>query len=79
MGASMVKGVALDPYQGSSESDSKLYTKFEFCEEKFIDIQKIIKLQSQAINDDFFKKKILHIFEDSASGVQVGDIEQVII
>ena len=30
----MVKWTTLDIYLGSSESDSKLYTNFEFCEEK---------------------------------------------
>ena len=35
-------------------------------------------LQSQAIYDDKKNsKKSLHVLEDSASGVQVGDIEQM--
>ena len=33
-GASILKWIALDPCLVFSESDSKLYTKFEFCEEK---------------------------------------------
>ena len=36
MGASTVKWTTLDPCTGLSESDSKLYTNFEFCEEKII-------------------------------------------
>ena len=40
MGASMVKWTAHDPYLVFSESDSKLYTYFEFCEEKIMDIFK---------------------------------------
>ena len=37
-------------------------------------------LQSQVIyNDKQNSKKSLHILEDDASGVQVGDIEQVTI
>ena len=37
-------------------------------------------LQSQAIYDDnFLFKKSLHILEDGASGVQAGDIEQMIV
>jgi hypothetical protein len=33
MGASTANGTTLDPYLGASESDSKLYTIFESCEE----------------------------------------------
>ena len=41
MGASTVKWTTLDPCLVFSESDSKLYTSFEFCEEKkIIDILK---------------------------------------
>ena len=37
-------------------------------------------LQSQAVFDDKNNsKKSLHILEDGASGVQVGNIEQVIV
>ena len=47
---------------------------------KIIDILKTHFLQSQAICDDKrISKKNLHIFEDNASDVQVGDIEQVIV
>ena len=35
LGPSAVKWTTPDPCLGSSESDSKLYTNFEFCEEKF--------------------------------------------
>ena len=46
----------------------------------FIDIWKIkikIGLQSHTNYDDKYNsKKRLHILEDGASGVQVGDIEQ---
>ena len=39
-----------------------------------------LDMQSQAIYDDQNKsKKSLHILEDIVSGVQVGDIEQVIV
>ena len=34
MGASTVKWTTPNPCLVSSESDSKLYTNFEFCEEK---------------------------------------------
>ena len=63
-----------------NESDSKLYNNFEFCEEKYhrhfknILIYKAKKIRWQK---DF--KKNLHILEDGANGVQVGDIEQVIV
>ena len=35
MGASTVKWTTLDPCSGLSESDPKLYTKFEFYEIEF--------------------------------------------
>ena len=38
MGASTVKWTCPDPCLVLSESDSKLYTNFEFCEEKIVDI-----------------------------------------
>ena len=66
--------------QIKSESISKQYNDFVFCQEKFIDNKKNIDLQSQAIPWWQKKsKKSLHILEDSASGVQVGDVEQVIV
>ena len=34
LGASTIKWTTLDPCLVFSESDSKLYTNFEFCEEK---------------------------------------------
>ena len=61
-----------------NEGDSKLYINFEFCEGK--NHRHFIDLQKQANYDDKENsKKILHILEDATSGVQVGDIEQVII
>ena len=52
----------------------------DFVKKKIIDILKTHFLQSQAICDDKrISKKNLHIFEDNASDVQVGDIEQVIV
>ena len=59
-----------------SESDSKLYTNFEFCEKEDHRHFKYI------IANHGGKKKIkksLHILINGASGVQVGDIEQVIV
>ena len=48
--------------------------------EKTYTLKKHIDLQSQAIYDDNNNsKKNLHILEDGASGVQVGDIEQATI
>ena len=49
-GASMVKWTARNPCLVLSESDSKLYTSFKFCEEKnHRHLRKHIDLQSQAI------------------------------
>ena len=43
-------------------------------------IKKHIDLKSQAIYDDKNNfKKILHVLEDGASGVQIGDIEETIV
>ena len=44
----MVKWIALDPYKGLSESDTK-FTSFEFCERNIIIFSKHIDLQSQAM------------------------------
>ena len=64
----------------SSKSDSELYTNFKFCEEKNHRrwINKLIYRSKQ-----FMMKKnsniSIHIIVDSASVVQVGDIEQTIV
>ena len=78
-GASMIKWTSPKHCIGLCESDTKLYANFEVCEEKIINIKKKhIDLQRQVI---YIEKKLfknnLHIY--SASGVQVGDIEQVIV
>ena len=45
-----------------------------------MNISNSVNLQSQAIYDDQKNSnRSLHILEDGASGVQVGDIEQVIV
>ena len=63
-----------------SESDSKVYTTFDFRKEKIIHIKKKIDLQSQAIYvDKTNSKKSLHVLKDDISGMQVGNIEQVIV
>ena len=60
-----------------SESDSKLYTNFEFCEERnHRHFSKYWSTKPSNLWNVFFKKS-LHILEDGASGVQVGNIEQV--
>jgi hypothetical protein len=40
MGGSMVKFTTPMPYIGGRENDSKLYSNFEFCEGKIINIWK---------------------------------------
>ena len=80
MGASTVKWRTHDLCLVLSESDSKLCTNFEICEGKTMNISNSVNLQSQAIYDDQKNSnRSLHILEDGASGVQVGDIEQVIV
>ena len=59
-----------------NESDSKLYTNIEFCEEGNHRHFKNILIYN---DDTKVSKESLHILEDGASGVQVGDIEQVTI
>jgi hypothetical protein len=79
-GASTVKWTVYDPCLVFNESESKLYTNFDSCEEKFINILKHIDLQSQS-NLWWLKnsKKSLHILDDGTSGVQASDIEQVVV
>jgi hypothetical protein len=63
-----------------SENDSKLYTNFEFCEEKkHRHLKKTILIYKakQMTMTKKDSKESLHILEDGSSGVQVGDIEQV--
>ena len=77
-GASIVKWTTFNP----CKSVSKLYTNFEFCERKSINIYRTNDWQSHVIcvdndNDNF--KKHIRISEDDASGVQVGDTEQIIV
>ena len=75
----MVKWTTLEPCIVLRERDSKLYTNFEFVKEKNHTFLEHIDLQSQII---YVEKKsiwILHILKDNASGVQVSDIEQVIV
>ena len=81
MGASTVKWTTPYPYLVFNESDSKLYINFEYYEEKkSYTFLKHIDLQSQANHDDKNNsKKSSHILDDSPSGVQVGDFEQVIV
>ena len=55
-----------------SESDSNLCSNFEFCDEKTILIHKA----KQFMMTKRISKKSLHILDDGASGVQVGDIKQ---
>ena len=72
--------IALDPCLELSESDSKLYTDLEFCEEKnHRHFKTIMIYKAKQFMMGKNSKKSLHILEDGTSGVQVGDIEQVIV
>ena len=53
-------------------SDSILCTEFQFCDEKIIGI---INRYWSTIPSNLWWQ-YLHILEDDASGVQIGDIEQ---
>jgi hypothetical protein len=79
MGVSTSKWTTPDPYLGFGENDTKLYTNFEFCEEKIIGILKTHWFTKPLKPCREKKSKTsLHILEDGTSGVQVGDIEQAI-
>ena len=73
----MVKWTTHDLCLVASESDFKSCTNFEFCEEKIINTKKVY--WSTLSNDKNNSKKSLHIVEDGASGVQVGDIEMATV
>ena len=81
VGAITVKWTSLDPCSGVSESDPKIYTKFEFYE---IEIHKhleniwIYKAKQFMFTKNNFKQRI-SILEDGASDEQVGDIEKIIV
>ena len=63
-----------------SESDLILCTIFEFFEEKNQEhLKKYSYYKAKQFVMTKISKKSLHILEGSASGVQVGDIEQVIV
>ena len=71
MGASTIWWSTPNPWLVFNESGSKLYTNFEFCEEKNHRHFKNVLI--------YKSKQSSHILEDSVSVVQVGDIEQVTI
>ena len=76
--ASISKCTTPDPCPMLSRSDSKLYTNFEFCKEKTINIYKTY-WSRKPINlwlQTKFQERFTYL-EDATSGVQVGDIEQV--
>lgn len=66
MGASTIKWTTLDPCTCLSESVSKLYTNFNFCEDKDCEHLEIyVGLQSQEI---YVETKTLHVLKDGVSG-----------
>ena len=63
-----------------SESDSVFYIDFAFCEEKnHRQLKNILIYKDKHFVMTKKSNKSLHILEDGASGVQVGDIEQLIV
>ena len=61
-GASMVSWTTRNPCLVLNESDSKLYTKFKFCEDSVENIQKHINLHNQASYDDKKIPRKVYIF-----------------
>ena len=80
MSASTIKWTALDPCLVFSESNSKLYTRFKFCEgENHRHFKNILIYKAKQIMLTKNFQESLHILKDNASVVQVGYIEQVIV
>ena len=75
--ARTLKRTTLDPCKIYSESYSKLYTNFEFCEKTIIYIFLTHYIVMYADKNNFIKN-IHVVVEDGTSEVQVHDIEQVI-
>ena len=80
MGASTVKWIAPDPCPILNQSGSKLYTNFKFCEENNHNLFRniLIYKAKQFMTTNQFQEKCTY-FRDDASGVQVGDIEHVVV
>ena len=82
MVASTVQWITPDPCLVLSESDSILYADFKYCEENNHRHSKRTYWSTKPSNLGWQKsnsKKNLHILGDGASGVQVSDIEQVVV
>ena len=81
MGVSTVKWKVLEPCPILSESDSVLYINFELCKEQIHILFKNLPIYKakQLMTIKWKLKKRLHILDDGASGVQVGDIQQVMV
>ena len=64
---------------GFKWSDSNIYTNFEFCEgENHEHFKNTLIYKAKKLTFIFFLKNSIHILEDNASCVKVGDIEQVL-
>ena len=78
VGASTVKWTSPIPCIVFSEMIQNYTLSFEFCGELIINLLKTYwSKKIQANYAGFFLKKSLHILEEGASGVQVGEIEQL--
>ena len=81
VGASTLKWTCPNPCLVSTENDSKVYTNFDFFGEKnHRNFYNIFTYKAKKLM--MTKKKLqesLHILEDGASGVQVGDSEEVTV
>jgi hypothetical protein len=70
----MVKYITPLLYIGSSESDSKIYINFEFCEEighKHLKSTLVYKSKQFMLINFFARKVYILLFEDGASSLQV--------
>ena len=77
MGASTIKWTAPDPCLVFNESDSKLYTNFEFYEKTNYGHSKKKIYNAKQNYQEKIQGKYTYL-EEGASGVLAGDIEQVI-
>lgn len=81
LGASTIKWTIMDPWIGLSDSHSTLYVDFEFLEVKNHEHQKKYQLTKprKLYWQKKFQEKSTYYSKHAASGVQIGNFEQVTV
>ena len=72
-------GQLLIPTKALSDIDTKIYTHVEFCKIIIKCSKKVIVYKTKQSMLSKSTKTCMHFLEYNASGVQVGDVEQVIV